>query len=69
MVEGYNICNPRRKQYFLGSGEWLTYHTNAGTKSVWWEVAPEFSLHNTRVTMRAGDTTKVSVCKCMGGEG
>ena len=31
----------------------LMYHTNAGTKGVRWEVGPEFSLHNTRVSVRA----------------
>jgi hypothetical protein len=39
----------------------LTYHTNTGTKGVWWEVAPEFSLHNTRASVRAGDPTEIHI--------
>ena len=39
----------------------LTYHTNTGTEGVWWEVAPKFPLHDAGVSMRAGDTTKISI--------
>ena len=45
------------------SSDKLTYHTNTGAKGVRWEVAPEFSLHNTRVTMRAGYTAKAPLQK------
>ena len=52
----------------------LTYHTNAGAKGVWWEVAPECSLYNTRVSVRAGNPTEIYMSenwreaqKCKGG--
>lgn len=42
-------------------GDSLTHHTNTSTKGVWWEVAPEFSLHNTGVSVRAGDATEIHI--------
>lgn len=38
----------------------MTYHANAGAEGVWWEIAPEFPLHDTGIPVGAGDTTKIA---------
>jgi len=66
-VEGYIICDSCRKEGFEVNSEKLTDHANTDTKGVWWEIGPEFSLDNARITMRAGDTSKIPVYKCKEG--
>ena len=69
-VDGYNICGFDRKRWLREAAMNLTYHTNTGAKGVWWNVAPEFSFHDTRISMRASNRTSsrlfVMGCKVQG---